>query len=200
MLELSEVTAPAETRPESGACPVGDTLTLSDDYVSDGKPVQEDVDWTLKAVDDDIQLSGTDAEIYGKPGYRWLRLDFEVMQNGSTATDLLAENISAVDSENHTYNAEPVVSTRHSPTAPRTQPHCSRATPGASRYIGIPVPETAKVTSIRVKDSGYQPPSTAEWKLSISFGRPRKTRGPAEANRWRGAGSPKRPQRGGVSA
>ena len=39
--------------------------------------------------------------------------------------------------------------------------------PGDTRrgYIGIPVPETAKVTTIRVKDSGYQPPSTAEWAL-----------------------------------
>ena len=39
--------------------------------------------------------------------------------------------------------------------------------PGDTRrgYIGIPVPETAKVTSIRVKDSGYQAASTAEWKL-----------------------------------
>lgn len=147
---------------------VGDALTLTDEYESDGVDKDDELEFTLMDVSEDAVPDGNSYEVKSAlpKGYKFLRLQVKVKQLGETESGSFGpEKFSAIDSEDQQYPA--VTGEIFSPPLfPKSGAQLSLP-PGESRvgYVPIPVPTNAEISKISVTDSGYVPPSTAIWSL-----------------------------------
>lgn len=159
--EPSEAVAP----PEGG---VGDTLVLPDEYESNGNSKDDELAWTLTALDEDATPDGNPYSIKEaeKGGKKLVRLQFTVEQQASTGSGTIdATAISAIDSEGQAYTAE-----QGEIFTPELIPSASGGialAPGEQRkgYVGIALPKSAKIAKVEVKDAGFTAPDLAIWTI-----------------------------------
>jgi len=161
----SEAPSSQATTPEGT---IGDALTLTDEYESDGVDKDDRLELTLLSVSEKAAPDGDPYEVKAAlpKGYKFLRLRVKVKQLGETESGSFGpEKFSAIDAEDQQYPA--VTGEIFSPPLfPKNGAQLSLP-PGESRvgYVPIPVPANAEISKISVTDAGYVPPSTAIWSL-----------------------------------
>jgi hypothetical protein len=157
--EPSEAVAP----PEGG---LGDTLVLPDEYEANGNSKDDELAWTLKALDEDATPDGNPYSIKEaeKGGNKLVRAQFTVKQEAGTESGSITPTaISAIDDEGQAYTA---LSTEiFSPELFPSSAGDIALAPGEQRqgYVAFAVPSSAKIEKVEVKDSGFTAPDLAIW-------------------------------------
>jgi len=165
--ESSEESEPSEAVPplEGG---IGDTLTLPDEYETNGNVKDDELAWTLVAFDEDVTPDGDPYSIKEaeKGGNKLVRAQFTVKQEAPTESGSFDPNVlTAIDTEGQAYLAE-----EGKLFAPELFPAYNSSialAPGEERkgYVAFAVPEGSTIAKLEVKDSGYTAPDLAIWTL-----------------------------------